>query len=61
MKKNPVALPRITTADIVLKAHEGTPIYGDYGHPPTALPVRAPDRRAKGGNVYDLNSEQTAL
>jgi hypothetical protein len=63
MKKNPVARPRIIPSATVLKAHEGTPVYGDYGYPPdaSATPVRLPDRRAEGGNVYDLTSEQTAL
>ena len=60
MKKKLVRCPRDTTSDAVLKAHEGTPVYGDYGHPPAAPPVRPPDRRAEGGNVYDLASEQTA-
>lgn len=63
MKHKPVARPRATTPDPALKAHEGTPIYGDYGHPPAAadVPPRSPDRRAEGGNVYDLGNEQTAL
>jgi len=63
MKRQPVAQPRPATPDLALKAHEGTPAYGDYGHPPVAsdAPPRPPDRRAEGGNVYDLGNEQTTL
>ena len=55
--------PNPATPELALQAHEGTPTYGDYGHPtvaPTA-PVRPPDRRAEGGNVFDLRNEQTTL
>jgi hypothetical protein len=61
MKKKPVARPRSTTFDLALKAHEGTPQYGDYGHPPAAPAARPSDRRAEGGNVYDLSNEQSGL
>lgn len=60
MKKKPVIRSRPTTSDLALKAHEGTPRYGDYGHPPAAAPVRPPDRRAEGGNVYNLSHERLA-
>lgn len=53
--------PVVATPDPATKAHEGTPRYGDYGHPPAAAAPPAPDHRAKGGNVYDLSHEQTGL
>lgn len=64
MKKNllPASVaPTVPTPALARKAHEGTPQYGDYGHPPAAPAPPAPDLRANGGNVYDLNREQTAL
>lgn len=61
MTKKTVARPRPTTSGLALKAHEGTPQYGDYGHPPAVPAARPPDRRAEGGNVYDLSSEQSGL
>jgi hypothetical protein len=71
MKKNaltkatPVALapipPVVATPELATKAHEGTPRYGDYGHPAAAPTPPAPDHRAKGGNIYDLSHEQTGL
>jgi hypothetical protein len=66
MKKNPLPTPAATPpaapAELATKAHEGTPQYGDYGHPPAApAPPPVPDHRAEGGNAYDLRHEQTAL
>jgi hypothetical protein len=64
MKKNPsplLASIAPASTELATKAHEGTPHYGDYGHPPAALTPLAPDHRAEGGNVYDLSHEQTAL
>lgn len=63
MKKNllpPSASPAPATSELATKAHEGTPRYGDYGHPPIAPALPAPDRRAAGGNIYDLSREQHA-
>ena len=49
--------------ELALQAHEGTPHYGDYGHPTIipAAPIRPPDQRAGGGKVFDLHNEQTTL
>ena len=56
----PIVTPRVL--ELATKAHKGTPQYGDYGHASTLpAPVLPPDRRAEGGNVYDLRSEQTSL
>jgi hypothetical protein len=55
-----ILIPRVP--ELATKAHEGTPQYGDYGHPSTApAPVLPSDRRAEGGNVFDLINEQTTL
>lgn len=68
MKKKPLPAPtprpaanQPATPELATKAHEGTPQYGDYGHPPADPTPPAPDQRAAGGNVYDLSHEQTAL
>lgn len=64
MKKKPLTPPSATPTmqELATKAHEGTPQYGDYGHPSTEpVSVRPPDRRAEGGNVYDLRNEQTTI
>jgi len=66
MKKKPLPAPVPSAAlpatpELAAKAHEGTPRYGDYGHPPAAPAPPAPDHRADGGDVYDLSHEQTAL
>ncbi|AMJ65992.1 hypothetical protein [Hymenobacter sp. PAMC 26628] len=62
MKKKPAPLATPpATPELATKAHEGTPEYGDYGHPPTAPTPPAPDHRADGGDIYDLSHEQTAL
>ncbi|WP_210521171.1 hypothetical protein [Hymenobacter terricola] len=64
MKKKPLLPPPTTPAvpESAAKAHNGTPQYGDYGHPSTQSgPEPAPDRRAAGGNVFDLRNEQTTL
>ena len=67
MKKKPLPAPAIApgaTPELAIQAHEGTPRYGDYGHPlaaPTTPAAPAPDQRAAGGNVYDLSHEQTEL
>ena len=60
-KTSPAPVP--TTLELLPQVHEGTPHYGDYGHPPVAPaePVRPPDRRAAGGYVFDLRNEQTTL
>ena len=49
--------------ELALQDHEGTPYYGDYGHPTIipAAPIRPPDRRAEDGNVFDLHNEITTL
>lgn len=65
MKKKPL-LPLSAATPVVpdrtTEAHEGTPRYGDYGHPAAApAPEPAPDNRAEGGNGYDLRNEQTTL
>jgi hypothetical protein len=60
MKKKLLPTPA-ARPDPATKAHEGTPRYGDYGHLPATPAPPAPDHRAKGGNVYDLSHEQTAL
>ena len=51
--------PVLATPELALKAHEGPPPYGDYGHPPLAPTefLSTPDRRAAGGNVFDLRNE----
>lgn len=55
-----IVTPRVP--ELATKAHEGTPQYGDYGHPSTLAPPSAPpDRRAEGGNVFNLLNEQTTL
>ncbi|WP_223650577.1 hypothetical protein [Hymenobacter psoromatis] len=68
MKKKPLPVPTPlpaadlpTTPVLAMKAHEGTPQYGDYGHPSAEPTPLAPDHRAEGGDVYDLSHEQTAL
>ena len=65
MKKKPLPPPPAAAPvgpDLATEAHEGTPQYGEYGHPATApAPEPAPDHRAKGGNVFDLHNEQTTL
>ena len=49
--------------ELALQAQEGIPYYGDYGHPTIipAAPIQPPDRRAEGGNVFDLHNEQPTL
>ena len=65
MKNKPTTPPAPVpaTPELALKAHEGTPHYGDYGQPPLARTetLPAPDQRAAGGNVFDLRNEQTTL
>lgn len=64
MKKKILLPPIITPTEpeLATKAHEGTPQYGDYGHPATLTDAVPPaDRRAEGGNVFDLRNEQTTL
>ncbi|QKG55246.1 hypothetical protein GKZ68_00495 [Hymenobacter sp. BRD128] len=68
MKKKPLPAPtplpaadRPASPELAMKAHEGTPAYGDYGQPAAADAPPAPDYRAAGGNVYDLSHEQTEL
>ena len=58
----PAAEPAPKLIEEASPADEGTPKYGDFGHPdaePAPLPL--PDHRAEGGNVHDLRNEQTAL
>lgn len=58
----PAPILTLRVPERATKAHEGTPQYGDYGHPSTEpAPALPPDRRAEGGNVYDLRNEQTTL
>lgn len=62
MKKKPLLTAVVPTLELATKAHEGTPRYGDYGHPSTEpVPTMLPDRRAAGGNVFDPRNEQTTL
>jgi hypothetical protein len=62
MKNNPLPTAAAPVVELATLAHEGTPRYGDYGHPSTEpAPVLPPDRRAEGGNVFDLRNEQTTL
>ncbi|MET4072854.1 hypothetical protein [Hymenobacter sp. UYCo722] len=64
MKKKPLLPPTATPAvpKRTTEAPNGTPHYGDYGHPPTRPdPAPAPDHRTEGGNVFDLRNEQTTL
>lgn len=64
MKKKPLPSPAATPAvpELATEAHDGTPQYGDYGHPSTEPALEpAPDHRADGGNVFDLRNEQTTL
>lgn len=64
MKKKPLPAPAIApgaTPELAIQAHEGTPQYGDYGHPLTAPAAPVPDQRAVGDNGYDLSHEQNKL
>ncbi|TPG58435.1 hypothetical protein [Hymenobacter nivis] len=65
VKSTPVVLPSIppiiATPALATKAHGGPPRYGDYGYPPAAPALPAPNHRAEGGNAYDLSHEQTGL
>ena len=62
MKNKPLTPPIAPIVELTTQAHEGTPQYGDYGHPATEPePVQPPDRRAEGGNAFDLRNEQTTL
>ena len=64
MKKKPISQPAVAPVvpDLATKAHDGTPQYGNYGHPSTEpKPEPASDQRAVGGNVFDLRNEQTTL
>jgi hypothetical protein len=63
MKKSLLFAPIIPAIpELATQAHEGTPRYGDYGHPSTApAPEKPADTRAAGGNVFDLRNQQKTL
>lgn len=64
MKKKPPLLPATTPAvpAQATEAQNGTPQYGNFGHPPIEPAAEpAADHRAEGGNVFDLRNEQTTL
>lgn len=76
LMKTPLLFPKLpapVAPELALRAHEGTPRYGEYG-PPSAAQVTAAaqavaeehranlarfDARYAGGNVYDLLDAQT--
>ncbi len=56
----PAAEPAPKLLEEASPADEGTPKYGDFGHPATEpAPVLPPEHRAEGGNVFDLTNQQT--
>jgi hypothetical protein len=64
MKKSILLTPVVVPAvrELATMAHEGTPCYGDYGHPSVApVPEKRVDTRAAGGNLFDLRNEQSTL
>jgi len=64
MKKKPTSLPNTIplAPELATKAHKGTPQYGEFGELSTVpTPVQPLDKRAEGGNVFDLRNEQTTL
>lgn len=64
MKKKPASLPYTMplAPELATEAHKGTPQYGEFGQlSKVPTPVLPPDRRAEGGNVFDLHNEQTTL
>ena len=62
MKKKPLFSAVAPTLELATQTHEGTPRYGDYGHPSAnPVPTTPPDVRAAAGTVFDLRNEQTTL